>query len=367
VREQGLPDALVAAGRWDAALVATGEALARDPADPRLAALMVRCLRALGRREEAVDAARRLLTLTPDDPYALRLAALVLLDVGWVDEAIGVSGRAVALDPASAASHVVSSRAWAASRRPEAQARQLGAAREAVLLDPHSVDAHVCIGVALAADGDTRAAREAYLQALRLDPGSSAALNNLAVLDLQAGTPDAAVRHLAAALAADPHDAVARRNLDVAAVRVLNRVAWWLVAAPIPALACAVLDWSAAARVLALGALVGLPLVLRGWWRALTAGQRRHLRSVRRRIRRITLAWPLAAALLGGVALGWVLANPDGVGPRALQAYVMVVLVVALMRLFAAMSRPSWTAQAAARAERWRTLTSRLRRRPGGR
>ena len=143
-----LPEALVAAQRWDAALTAVSSGLARTPDDPRLIGLLVRCLRGLHRRQDAVDAAQRLLSVSPQDPYAYRLATLVLLDMDWVDEAIGLARRAVALDPATAANHLALSRAWAASTRPEARAEQLGAAREAVLLDPHSADAQVQIGAA---------------------------------------------------------------------------------------------------------------------------------------------------------------------------------------------------------------------------
>ena len=180
--EQGLAAALVTAGRWDAALPVLTSALAARPDDPGLLALLVRTLRGLGRTEQAIAAARALLTATPDDSYALRLSTLVLLDVGWVDEAIGLAMRAVAREPNVAANHLALSRAWAQSSRPEAVSRQLAAAREADLLDPVSPDAQVQIGTALAADAEPAAARAAYHEALRLDPGNSAALNNLAVL-----------------------------------------------------------------------------------------------------------------------------------------------------------------------------------------
>ena len=45
-----VPDALVAAQRWDSARSAIGEALAANPDDPRLVGLLVRTLRAQGAR-----------------------------------------------------------------------------------------------------------------------------------------------------------------------------------------------------------------------------------------------------------------------------------------------------------------------------
>ena len=121
-----LPEALVAAQRWDAARAALGEALAASPDDPRLLGLLVRTLRAQGSRQEALDASQRMLAISPQDPYALRLATLVLLDVGWVDEAIGLAVRAVEVDPGNAANHLALSRAWAESARPEALGSSAG-------------------------------------------------------------------------------------------------------------------------------------------------------------------------------------------------------------------------------------------------
>lgn len=348
-----LPETLVDAERWEAALAALGPALAADPQDPRLLGLLIRTLRALRRRDEALDAARRLLTVSPEDPYAYRLATLVLLDVGWVDEAIGLATRAVTLDPLNSTNHLALSRAWAQSARPGAVAHQLAAAREAVLLEPNSPDAQIQIGAALAADADIEAARAAYLNALRLDPGNPAALNNLAVLDLQSGDHDAAARGLAAALAAAPHGAVARRNLDVMAVRGLRRLGWWLALSPIPALLVADRGSAAVARVLAAVALLALPLISLRWWHALTDGQRIALRAMPRRVRARSWLWPAIAAAVGGWAILSVLVAPGSVTSGDVSAYLVAVGYLTVFRVVAAVLRPSWRAEMAARVERW--------------
>lgn len=361
-----LPEALVAAQRWDAALQAISPALAADPADSRLLGLLLRTLRALGRRHEAVDAARQLLSLTPHDPYALRLATLALLDVGWVDEAIGLATRAVALDPLTSANHLALSRAWAQSPRPNSVRNNLAAAREAVLLDPTSPDAHVQIGVALAAGADIDAARAAYRNALRLDPGNAAALNNLAVLDLQAGAHDAAARNLAAALAADPQGTVARHNLDAVAIRMLRRVGWWLALAPIPALVAAAQDRPGPARALGALALLGLPLLVLRWWRALTPGQRTNLRSMPSRVRARSWVWPGVTAVAGTWALARALVRPESVSGGMVAGYLVVVGYLAMFRIVAAVMRPSWRAELAARWLRWRRALPARARPPGG-
>ena len=347
-----LIDALVAGARWQAALDALGPALADDPGDPRLLGLLVRTLRALGRRDEAVRAARQLLTLTPHDPYALRLATLAVLDMGWVDEGVGLAHRAVVLDPHNAANHLALSRAWAQSGRPEAAGRQLDAAREALLQDPNSVDAQVQIGLALARAGDVPAARAAYAEALRLDPANAAALNNLAVLDMRSGAHDRAARTLAAALAADPQGRAARHNLDAVAVRTLHRAAWWLLAAPVPALLAAAAGLPTLAALLAGVALVGVPGTVLRWWRGLGAGQRAHLRTVRRRLRATSWVWPGVCLLVGGLGLAAAGVAPDLVSGATVLGYVVVAAVLAALRIGAAATRPGWAQDVAARS--WR-------------
>ena len=178
-------------------------------------------------------------------------------------------------DPGNSANHLALSRAWASSTRPEAVANQLAAAREAVLIDPNSTDAQVQIGAALAADGDVDAARVAYFEALRRDPGNTAALNNLAVLEMQSGSAAEAARHLASALAANPQGVSARRNLDALAVLIARRAGRWMLLAPFPALVAAAAGLDTVARILAILALVSLPTVGFRWWRALTGGRRR--------------------------------------------------------------------------------------------
>jgi Flp pilus assembly protein TadD len=353
-----LVGALVSAQRWDAALQALAPALAADPGNPRLLGLLVRTLRGQGRRQEAVDAARRLLTVAPEDPYAFRLATLVLLDVGWVDEAIGLAVRAVTLDPHNAANHLALSRAWAQSGRPGAVRHQLAAAREAVLLEPNSPDAQVQIGAALAADADIEGARAAYRAALRLDPANPAALNNLAVLDLRSGDHAAAVRGLSAALTADPQDAVARRNLDTVALRTLRRLGWLLALAPVPALVAARLGQPGLSRVLAVAVLLGVPVAVIGFLRALSPGQRRALRDLPHRLRWWSWVWPAAAAAAGGWALATTLVAPAGVSGTDVIAYLLVVGALAMFRVLTVLLRPSWRAEAAARRARWRRAGS---------
>jgi tetratricopeptide (TPR) repeat protein len=347
---QVVAEALVAAQRWESARATLVQALTADPDDAALLGLMVRTQRALGDRQGALASSRHLLSLTPRDPYALRLGTLVLLDVGWVDEAIGLASRAVEQDPANAANHLALSRAWADSGRPEAVDRQLASAREAVLLSPNSIDAQLQIGTALAADGDAAAARAAYTEALRQDPGNTAALNNLAVLEMRSGSPAEAARHLAAALAANPNGATARRNLDLLVVGIAHRSARWQLLAPVPALVAAAAGSLAAARILGVVALIVVPLVGLSWWRALTPGQRRAVGGLTRRVRARTWAWPALAAALGLGAVAEVLVQPGAVTTLELAGYLLASMVLLMLRAAAATPRRVQRARAARRS-----------------
>ena len=210
-------------------------------------------------------------------------------------------------------------------------ANQLAAAREAVLIDPNSTDAQVQIGAALAADGDVDAARAAYFEALRRDPGNTAALNNLAVLEMQGGSAAEAARHLASALAANPQGISARRNLDALAVLVARKAGRWMLLAPFPGLVAAAAGLDLAARILAILALVGLPTVGFRWWRALTAGQRQALRGLPRRMRARTWFWPVVAALVGGWAIVMSVFLPSAVTSTVVAGYLLVMLYLLLL------------------------------------
>jgi hypothetical protein len=124
--------------------------------------------------------------------------------------------------------------------------------------------------------------------------------------------------------------------------------------APIPALVAAAQGADALARVLAVAVLLGPPLLVARWWRALTPGQRLTLRALPRRVRARAWVWPAMTAIGGGAALVVVVAVPASVTLAALGGYLVGVGYLAMFRLVAAMTRPSWRAEVAARWSRWR-------------
>jgi hypothetical protein len=174
------------------------------------------------------------------------------------------------------------------------------------------------------------------------------------VLDLRSGDHGRAARTLASALAADPQGRAALHNLDAVAVRTLNRAAWWLLAAPVPALLAAAAGATGLARLLALAAALGVPLVLARWWAQLSVGQRTQMLSLRRRIRLRSWGFPVVAVVAGGLGLLAAGLAPLAVTFATVGGYLVVVAVLAALRLAAAASRPDWRQDVAGRAGRWR-------------
>ena len=69
------------------------------------------------------------------------------------------------------------------------------------------------IGAIHATLGQDKPAREAFLTALRLNPGDSATYTNLGLLELATGNRSAAAAYFAEALSLDPKSDEARRGL----------------------------------------------------------------------------------------------------------------------------------------------------------
>ena len=151
---------------------------------------------------------------------------------------------------------------------------------------------------------------------------------------------------LAAALAANPQGVAARRNLDTLAVVIARRAGRWLLLAPVPALVAAASGYDLAARVLALLAVAGIPVAGVRWWRALSAGQRRAMRGLTRRVRPAAWAWPVGSAVVGGWALVRAGVWPEWVTMGQLVIYLLVMMTLIMVR--AASSTPLRTRRARA-------------------
>jgi protein O-GlcNAc transferase len=91
----------------------------------------------------------------------------------------------------------------------------LGHAHRAVAFDPGSASARNTFGTVLDALGHSEAAREAYLQALALEPTAGWALNNLCYLEFRLGRLNEARERCEAAVRVSPDLAAAHNNLGL--------------------------------------------------------------------------------------------------------------------------------------------------------
>ena len=232
--------------RWDAALPLLTSALAAQPDDPRPAgAAGPHAARAGPHRRRPIagcpPAAHRDARTTPTRCGWRRWSCS--MSAGWT-RPIGLAARAVAREPNVAANHLALSRAWAqssraGSRRPPARRRP---GRRSCWTRPARTPTSRSAPRWPRTPSRPQPGRPTTRR-LRLDPGNSAALNNLAVLDLQAGcTRTRPLGTWPPRWPLDPHGTVPRRNLDAVAIRVVRRVGWWMLLAPVPALIAAALD-----------------------------------------------------------------------------------------------------------------------------
>lgn len=214
--------ALVDAGRWTDARQLVSSVLATEPDSPTALCLLAQCELQLDDPAAARRASAAALALAPEDEWAYRLHAISLTRLGWHVRAVTAATEAVRLAPHLAAAHKALGHALLAS--PDRARLAYQVARRAIELDPHDADGFVLLGLAASKHKRRDEERAAYRKALELDPQNSAALNNLAALDLDRGRLGKAARQVTAALRADPQEAVLRANLDQVALRLLGRL-----------------------------------------------------------------------------------------------------------------------------------------------
>jgi len=171
-----LGQALAASGEREAAIAAYRDGLAHVGTSPNLAAGAARALLDAQRPADALRLLDLQLERAPDAPMLLGLRVRALLVLDRPREAVGTAGRLVALVPDSA-------------------------------------DAHYQLGIASLMDGDRGSAERELRRVLELAPRHVRAMNDLAVLLRDEKRLAEAAELLRRALAIDPTQEVARRNL----------------------------------------------------------------------------------------------------------------------------------------------------------
>ncbi len=224
-------ESLNSLGRYDQALAVASQALASDAEDSELLIQASVAHLGLGAPEESRRLLHSAAEVDPGSARVHRILSFVALQEGLVPEAVEAGLRAVRLSPFDALAHAQV--AYALARQGD-RASALAAAGRALELSPDCADTHIAMAGVLFPDGsrppkaDLARAEEHLGRALQIEPGSAAALNDLARIHLARGHGVLAAGHLASAVRADPMTEVMQRNMDVVFVTLVARAHWVL-------------------------------------------------------------------------------------------------------------------------------------------
>lgn len=207
-------------GRHAEALEAAGLVLAAAPDDPAALRLAALCQSSLGRHEAAVATGRAAVAADPDSEHARRILAHIHYKIGELRQAAAIAQDAIRLAPDEWRGHMLLARCRCHFDPQQA----LGPAERSRELAPASAETHFTCALVYQALGRREQARAAYLRVLDLNPQHAMAHNNLAVLDRFDRRWDTALRGFRRSLSSDPHQVLARRNIEA----ILLARAWRL-------------------------------------------------------------------------------------------------------------------------------------------
>jgi tetratricopeptide (TPR) repeat protein len=197
--------------------------ITRFPQYPSFHLQLARTLRAAGRYAEAENTFRAVLSYQPESTLALVELAKTALQQGKLREAVEHSRHAVVLDPGDAGALYV--RASSVCRHGECdmknRAEAIDCLSRALEVAPDSGVVRRDLARALVrqaqdalALGDSQQAISRLNRALEIAPKMAEAHETLGLLYQQLDDPEKAIRHLSAALQADPNREHARRALE---------------------------------------------------------------------------------------------------------------------------------------------------------
>jgi tetratricopeptide (TPR) repeat protein len=204
----GIGQQLMALDQYDRALPYLQRAHEADPHEPRAAYALGQTLRALGRAREAVSLLQRGFDAGIELPGGGVDYARALVDTGDLPAAAAALRRIRVAEDASADEWLRLGRLAMEARAPDVAE---GFFRQAAALQPADAATRLQYGLdLLVLDRFEDAARELG-EAARLDPRDADTLSRLAYAETRLGRADAARQHVAAALAINPSDPLARQ------------------------------------------------------------------------------------------------------------------------------------------------------------
>jgi Flp pilus assembly protein TadD len=223
--------ALLDLGRHDEAAAAARDALARNPGSATHHQVLTQALICLDDAPAALRHARAAAALEPESADVLALLAGTLATVGEGAEARDAAIRAIHLAPDEWQAHAAYAHALLfgiGGRAVLGEAER--AARRAIELGPHEPAAHVVFGIVRWRRDDFAMAGEAFRHALALDPGDADAQRNLASLQISQHDFETGSRTLTGGLASHPQDRGMHQEVDRARRGVLTSMSFWFMA-----------------------------------------------------------------------------------------------------------------------------------------
>jgi len=201
---------LIEQGRFSLAENEVRGALAGDPDDPSLHAMLAICLRHQEQFPEAEREARQAVGLGPDLPMTHSVLGDVLLAAGRHDEAEAATKEAISLNPEHEGHWTLLAQIHLGKRR---WAEALEAADAALRIEPEDVDANNVRAVALVHLNRRDEAGQTIADTLRRQPDNTMTHANQGWTLLHANKPREALDHFREALRLDPGNEWARRGI----------------------------------------------------------------------------------------------------------------------------------------------------------
>jgi len=152
--------------------------------DPRLAAVLAESYSTRERAEEGLRVLEEGLKKSPESLLLRRQVAITAARAGKYDTAIEQYQAILSRNPNELSAHVGLGEVYGLKGDQE---KAIASLRKAQELAPRQVDVPLLIAVQLERSGQAEAAKEAYRQALKLQPDNLVALNNLAFLLAETG------------------------------------------------------------------------------------------------------------------------------------------------------------------------------------
>lgn len=301
--------------RYSAALDVVATGLVQHPADGALLYLGAAASLNMGDLEAGERFAERAVAAAPDWSAPLCCLALAQLKLGQPARAVESVAAAIRLEPNDWSSHALAARICA--ELPAYRSTGLEAARRAVRLAPGEVEPRLALANIALVSGNVRLAREACDQALRIDPNSPEALNELGRIKLKRKDHLGAAADFAQAAQRDVRLDVAVHNIDVA---IWSAVGWLFVRLWVVVIFLGQFTAASGGRLFGVFTLTVLVGLLTWQGVRLSAGlrsgvPRRYLRELPRRDRPLVVAVVFMAIAIAALVVTCLVTGANTRGP----------------------------------------------------